>query len=77
VCLAARTCDLYAQGGNAAEADRYYQLGEELAGPSISVPLSTLDGPGQLLLVGKQSLWLCSASAALVANIARLLTGSA
>lgn len=34
--LAAQIGDLYAQGGNAAEAERYYQLGEELAGPSIA-----------------------------------------
>jgi tetratricopeptide (TPR) repeat protein len=34
--LAARIGDLYAQGGNVAEAERYYQLGEELAGPGIA-----------------------------------------
>jgi tetratricopeptide (TPR) repeat protein len=34
--LAARIGDLYARGGNAAEAERYYQLGEELAGPGIA-----------------------------------------
>ncbi len=40
--LAARIGDLYAQGGNSAEAERYYQLGEELAGPSIAQTESTL-----------------------------------
>ena len=34
--LAARIGDLYAQAGRVAEAERYYQLGEELAGPSIT-----------------------------------------
>ena len=34
--LAARIGDLYAQAGNTAEAERYYQLGEELAGPGIA-----------------------------------------
>ena len=34
--LAARIGDLYAQAGNSAEAERYYQLGEELAGPGIA-----------------------------------------
>ena len=34
--LAARIGDLYALAGDAAEAERYYQLGEELAGPSIA-----------------------------------------
>ncbi len=34
--LAARVGDLYAQAGNTAEAERYYQLGEELAGPGIA-----------------------------------------
>lgn len=34
--LAARIGDLYAQGGNSAETERYYQLGEELAGPGIA-----------------------------------------
>jgi tetratricopeptide (TPR) repeat protein len=34
--LAARIGDLHTQGGNAAEAERYYQLGEELAGPGIA-----------------------------------------
>jgi len=34
--LAARIGDLYAQGGDSAEAERYYQLGEELAGPGIA-----------------------------------------
>ena len=34
--LAARIGDLYAEGGKAAEAERYYQLAEELAGPAIA-----------------------------------------
>jgi tetratricopeptide (TPR) repeat protein len=34
--LAARIGDLYAADGNAAEAQRYYQLAEDLAGPPIS-----------------------------------------
>ncbi len=34
--LAARVGDLYTQAGNTAEAERYYQLGEELAGPFIA-----------------------------------------
>jgi tetratricopeptide (TPR) repeat protein len=34
--LAARIGDLYAQGGDSAMAERYYQLGEELAGPGIA-----------------------------------------
>src|SRR6266853_3763463 len=34
--LAARIGELYAQGGHAAEAERYYQLAEELAGPAIA-----------------------------------------
>jgi tetratricopeptide (TPR) repeat protein len=34
--LAARIGDLYAEGGNSAEAERYYRLAEDLAGPSIA-----------------------------------------
>jgi tetratricopeptide (TPR) repeat protein len=34
--LAARIGDLYAQGGNITQAEHYYQLGEELAGPPIA-----------------------------------------
>ena len=34
--LAARIGDLYAEGGKAAEAERYYQLAEEIAGPAIA-----------------------------------------
>ena len=34
--LAARIGDLYAEGGRAVEAERYYQLAEELAGPAIA-----------------------------------------
>ena len=34
--LAARIGNLYAQGGNITEAERYYQLGEELAGPGMA-----------------------------------------
>jgi len=34
--LAARIGDLYAADGNSAEAERYYQLAEDLAGPSIA-----------------------------------------
>ena len=34
--LAARIGDLYAEGGKAAEAERYYQLAEDLAGPAIA-----------------------------------------
>ena len=34
--LAARIGDLHAEGGKAAEAERYYQLAEELAGPAIA-----------------------------------------
>jgi tetratricopeptide (TPR) repeat protein len=34
--LAARIGDLYAQGGHSADAERYYQLAEELAGPAIA-----------------------------------------
>jgi tetratricopeptide (TPR) repeat protein len=34
--LAARIGDLYAQGGHVTEADRYYQLAEDLAGPAIT-----------------------------------------
>ncbi len=34
--LAARIGDLYAEGGKAGEAERYYQLAEELAGPAIA-----------------------------------------
>jgi tetratricopeptide (TPR) repeat protein len=34
--LAARIGDLYAEGGNAVEAERYYQLVEALAGPGVA-----------------------------------------
>ena len=34
--LAARIGDLYAQSGDVAQAERYYQLAEELAGPAIA-----------------------------------------
>jgi tetratricopeptide (TPR) repeat protein len=34
--LAARIGDLHAEGGNRAEAERFYQLGEDLAGPGLA-----------------------------------------
>ena len=34
--LAARIGDLHAEGGNSAEAERFYQIAEELAGPAIA-----------------------------------------
>jgi len=34
--LAARIGDLHAEGDNRAEAERYYQLGEDLAGPGLA-----------------------------------------
>ena len=40
--LAARIGDLHAQGGRAAEAERFYRLAEELAGPAIAQTESNL-----------------------------------
>jgi tetratricopeptide (TPR) repeat protein len=34
--LAGRIGDIYAEDGNLAESERYYQLGEDLAGPAIA-----------------------------------------
>jgi len=40
--LATRTGDLYAERGNAVEAERYYQLAEDVAGPGVAQTEATL-----------------------------------